>query len=296
MNLIHEYTKNANPDMTAVPPGVFPPSLYEECSESKILPLDTRSTLKTEYPATAPNLLASFVKILPQESLECSAQCTSHLFYVIRGSGLVTTTDWSSNWEEGDLFVCPGNDYVFLFCKDPKDAVLYWVCDSPLLQYLGVRLATEKFTTTFFKKELLYQHLKEVRHDENHHNRNRIGILMSNEKTDSSTRTITHVLWSLLNILPKHSAQRPHRHNSVALDLCVSGGSEDVYTLMGPELDDDGWVKDPLRINWISGGVFITPPGWYHSHHNDSDEDAIVLPIQDAGLYTYQRTLNIQFA
>ena len=30
------------------------------------------------------------------------------------------------------------------------------------------------------------------------------------------------------------------------------------------------------------------------SHHNDSGEDAWVLPVQDAGLYTYQRTLNIR--
>jgi gentisate 1,2-dioxygenase len=188
--------------------------------------------------------------------------------------------------------VCPGNEHVVFYGR----GIVYWVCDSPLLQYLGVQLTTEKFNMTFFKKELLYQRLMEVRHDENHHDRNRIGILLSNEKTDSSTRTITHVLWSLLNILPQHSVQRPHRHNSVALDLCVSGGSEEVYTLMGPELGEDGWVKDPLRIHWISGGVFITPPGWYHSHHNDSDTDAIVLPIQDAGLYTYQRTLDIQFA
>jgi len=295
MNLIYEYTQNANPDMTSVPPGIFPPTLYEECSTSMIIPLDTRSTLKTDYPATAPNLLAHFVKILPREHVECSAQCTSHLFFVMRGSGVLTTSKGSFDWKEGDLFVCPGNEHVVFYVED-KESILYWVCDSPLLQYLGVRLATEKFTTTFFKKELLYQRLMEVRHDENHHDRNRIGILMSNEKTDSSTRTITHVLWSLLNILPKHTVQRPHRHNSVALDLCVSGGSEDVYTLMGPELGEDGWVKDPLRIHWISGGVFITPPGWYHSHHNDSDTDAIVLPIQDAGLYTYQRTLNIQFA
>jgi gentisate 1,2-dioxygenase len=298
MNLIYEYTQNANPYMTSVPPGIFPPSLYETCLESMIIPLDTRSTLKTDYPATAPNLLAHFVKILSQQSVHCSANCTSHLFYVLRGSGRMTSTSSheSTLWEKGDLFVLPGNKNIVLFGDDPHESILYWVCDSPLLEYLGVQFTKEKFSTTFFKKDILYRNLMEVRHDEHHHDRNRVGILMSNEKTDSNTRTITHVLWSLLNILPQHSAQRPHRHNSVALDLCVTGGSERVYTLMGPELDEDGWVKNPLRIEWISGGVFITPPGWYHSHHNDSDEDAIVLPIQDAGLYTYQRTLNIEFA
>ncbi len=42
--------------------------------------------------------------------------------------------------------------------------------------------------------------------------------------------------------------------------------------------------------------AFVTPPGWWHSHQNESDEDAIVLPVQDAGLQTYMQTLDIQFA
>ena len=33
----------------------------------------------------------------------------------------------------------------------------------------------------------------------------------------------------------------------------------------------------------------------WHSHHNTGDSVAWVLPIQDAGLYTHQRTLDIRF-
>ena len=62
------------------------------------------------------------------------------------------------------------------------------------------------------------------------------------------------------------------------------------------EIDKDGFIIDPIRCDWIPGGVFITPPGWWHSHHNESDATAWVLPIQDAGLYTHQRTLDIRFA
>lgn len=40
----------------------------------------------------------------------------------------------------------------------------------------------------------------------------------------------------------------------MALDLCVSASGEGkVYTLMGPELDENGWVKDPIRLDWKSG-------------------------------------------
>jgi hypothetical protein len=55
-------------------------------------------------------------------------------------------------------------------------------------------------------------------------------------------------------------------------------------------------VVDPIRVDWADGSVFVTPPGWWHSHHNESDSTAWVLPIQDAGLYTHQRTLDIRFA
>ena len=65
---------------------------------------------------------------------------------------------------------------------------------------------------------------------------------------------------------------------------------------MGPELDEAGWVRDPVRMEWASGAVFTTPPGWWHSHHNESGEDAWVLPTQDAGLFTHQRTLDIRFS
>ena len=34
----------------------------------------------------------------------------------------------------------------------------------------------------------------------------------------------------------------------------------------------------------------------WHSHHNESGKDAYVLPIQDAGLLTYQRVFEISFS
>ena len=80
----------------------------------------------------------------------------------------------------------------------------------------------------------------------------------------------------------------------VALDMAVHA-LPNVYTLMAPSLDADGKLINPVRVDWIKGGVFLTPPGWWHSHHNESEEMAWVLPMQDAGLYTYQRTLDIRF-
>ena len=93
-----------------------------------------------------------------------------------------------------------------------------------------------------------------------------------------------------------NSIQKPHRHNSVAIDLCIFAEPEKVYTLIGKDLDENGEIIYPQKIYWSTGGVFTTPPGLWHSHINESDKDAYVLPVQDAGLYTYQRTLDIQFS
>jgi gentisate 1,2-dioxygenase len=108
------------------------------------------------------------------------------------------------------------------------------------------------------------------------------------------TKTITPTLWSLYNLLPAKSKQKVHRHNSIALDYCVSAG-ENTYTMIGKDLDENGNIINPIRANWAPGASFVTPPNWWHSHHNESDEDAIVLPVQDAGLHTILQTLNIQF-
>merc|ERR1712151_139853 len=80
-------------------------------------------------------------------------------------------------------------------------------------------------------------------------------------------------------------------------DLAVSGGEEGmVYTLLGRSLDADGKISNPKKAVWQSGGVFVTPPGWWHSHYNEGRLRAWVLPMQDAGLYTHQRTLDIRFS
>jgi gentisate 1,2-dioxygenase len=120
------------------------------------------------------------------------------------------------------------------------------------MTYLGVSPTEPKFNLTVFRKERMLAEIETIRHQPGAEQRNRMGILLGNRSTESTTKTLTHILWSLLNVLPPNEAQRPHRHNSVALDLCVfSPSSSDtinspgngVYTLMGPELGEDGCGK-----------------------------------------------------
>jgi gentisate 1,2-dioxygenase len=95
--------------------------------------------------------------------------------------------------------------------------------------------------------------------------------------------------------LSPNTIQKPHRHNSVALDLCIKcDDSNNIYTLIGDELDENGNIKNPQKIHWNTSEMFITPPGLWHSHNNIGDTFAYILPIQDAGLLLYQRILGIE--
>lgn len=293
---IYEYSSAANPHMVQVPVAVHPNSLHES-GPTRIIPFDLSEQMSIPSPATSPNLLASFIRMNPGESIDSEASATSQAFYIIRGSGKTNSPEHGEiSWSEGDLFVFPMSNEPVTH-HGIEDSAIYWVHDAPLLKYLGVSPNCMKFNPTLFKRERMLAEVERIKHQPGAEHRNRMGILLGNKITEETTKTLTHTLWSLLNILPAGDAQRPHRHNSVALDLCVSAEQgEGVYTLMGPELDEDGWVKNPVKCLWITGAVFSTPPGWWHSHHNETNVPAWVLPMQDAGLYTHQRTLDIKFS
>ena len=44
---------------------------------------------------------------------------------------------------------------------------------------------------------------------------------------------------------------------------------------MSKELNDDGTIKNQLK-DIGKNSIFITPPGWWHSHHNESENEAWV--------------------
>lgn len=295
---IYEYTSAANPDMPPVPVLAMSAEVHRS-GKTRVIPFDLSKQLGLSYTATSPNLLCGFLRICQGEVLETKAVATSQAFYIISGAGnSVSEEHGEVTWKTGDLFVLPATAGAITHAAT-SDTSIYYVNDEPLMKYLGVAPTVQKFQPTVFRQERMLAEVENISHMPGAKHLNRLGILLGNKITHNNTKTLTHVLWSLLNRLPPGDAQRPHKHNSVAFDLCVLSAateSKGVYTLMGPELTEDGWVKDPIRCDWVTGAVFVTPPGWWHSHHNETGEPAWVLPMQDAGLYTYQRTLDIQFA
>jgi gentisate 1,2-dioxygenase len=296
----------------------------KECSVG-INYIDNGSGYKVDYKATSPNLLANFIVLdvankdnnqhivqfnRSDNAVAKEINASSHLFYILDGKCRFTIkeevyvrgeeygevyidkkyTDYIV--ECGEIFICP----VFLGLKienvsENEKTEIYYVNDSPLLNYLGAEAEKTLFNPCVYDKKFIQENL----HTLSDPQKNRKGILLSNTDTEKiGVNTITPTLWALYNELPPNTKQRPHRHNSVALDLCIScTDSENIYTLVGDELDEQGNIVNPTKVNWKQGEMFITPPGLWHSHHNDGDTYAYILPIQDAGLLLYQRILGI---
>jgi gentisate 1,2-dioxygenase len=250
----------------------------------------------TDYKATTPNLLSGFIKLDNQQQIvidvmnKSEFNASSHLFYIIEGDINIILDDIHVfTGSPGDIIISPKINKLEIIAN--SSASIYYVNDSPLLNYIGVIPNKDKFTACCYSRDFIFEKL-ELLSDVNN---NRKGILLGNQDTEKiGTKTITHILWTLFNEVPEKTNQKVHKHNSVAIDYCVFSPDETkVYTLVGDKLDENGNIINPQKIYWKTGTMFITPPGLWHSHHNETNNSAYVLPIQDAGLLIYQRILGI---
>jgi gentisate 1,2-dioxygenase len=300
----HDYRQASNPladaGVSPIPGARFAAALHEQ-GPTRILPLDTSTMLGCSGPATTPGLCANFVRIHSGHALVTDANATSQLVFVMRGTGTTRLAvdggiDMPAGleipWRAGDLFTLPAKTAATHVGGD--DAALYWVHDEPLLRHLGAVATTRRFCPTLYRHEAIRAALDAVVRDPESARANRLSVLLGNHLFPQSM-TVTHVLWAMFGILPVGVVQPPHRHQSVAVDLVVDA-KPGCYTMVGRKLAADGSIADGERFDWEPHSVFITPPGLWHSHHNESGQPAHILPIQDAGLHTYLRTLSILFS
>jgi gentisate 1,2-dioxygenase len=292
--LYYEYSKAANPIgeglTTQVPLADFLHHLHES-GPTRIIPFDLSHELKCPGPATSPALCSNFIRIEPGEHIRTSPNATSELYYVIRGTGRTVVHEETIGWAKGDFLTLPAQSAAEHFADE--DAAFYWVHDEPLLRYLGVTATARHFKPTLYPRERAMMELERVEHDPEAAKRSRVSVLLAN-RAFPQTRTITHVIWAMFGVLPDGAVQLPHHHESVALDFIIDC-KPGCYTLIGVELDENGNIVNGRRADWKPGSAFVTPPGLWHSHHNESGAPAHLMPIQDAGLHTYLRTLDIHF-
>jgi len=290
----YEYEKNVNPHLNHIP---FYEKNIDECNYG-IHIIDFSEVFNVQYKSTTPNLLASFIKLTKSDNIELNNieynefNATSNLFYIIKGKAAIHIDNESENVvNSGDILITPCFCSLKIINVDEDELEIYYINDSPLVNYLGSKVEKKIFQTAVYSNTFLLEKLNDL----SNKNNNRKGILLSNKDTEAlGINTITPVLWALYNELPCKTTQKPHKHNSVALDLCIKCiDSENIYTLIGEKLDENGNILNPTKVHWKEGSMFITPPGLWHSHNNDGDTYAYILPIQDAGLFLYQRILGI---
>lgn len=204
---LYEYSAAASVQLPIQPAIAFPSTLHTGPEPSAIIPLDLSASLgSTSTPATSPNLLASFVRIHPGSSVSTKALCSSQLFYVIRGSGVTTGGSCGEiSWSTGDTFTLPGTEGELTHTASAiSSASLYWVHDEPLLRYLGVAPShPPRFSPALYTDKMLRDKVEEISHEAGAEGRNRKGVLMGHEVTEGETKTITPVLWALLNVSEK---------------------------------------------------------------------------------------------
>jgi len=289
----YEYENNVNPKLNQVP---IKTKNINEC-ETGITFIDLSELYNVDHLATTPNLLASFIKVNSSSFVmnyvkPSSHNSSSNLFFVLQSNSQFKIDGEQFDVKCGEILVTPCFKNLEIVNKSLEELQIYYINDSPLLNYLGSKSSKKIFKTSVYDKGFLMRNLKDLSNPNN----NRKGILLSNKDTEKiGVNTVTPTLWALYNELPPNTVQKPHRHNSVALDLCIScEDSENIYTLVGEKLDADGNIVDPIKVNWKQSEMFITPPGLWHSHNNTGNTYAYILPIQDAGLLLYQRILGIE--
>ena len=295
----YEYENNVNPPLKSIP--IFEKNIID--CDYGITFIDFSQLFNINYKSTTPNLLASFIKIDNNKNIQLNNNYdndninnnflngTSHLFYILNGSCEIFIDNEKYTICLGDILITPLFNELNIINTNTDELQIYYINDSPLVNYLGNKPMKKIFKTSIYSNEFLLKNLHHLSNPKN----NRKGILLSNTDTEKiGINTITPILWALYNELPPHTIQKPHKHNSVALDLCIScNDSENIYTLIGDELDENGEIINPVKVYWKQGGMFITPPSLWHSHNNIGTSYAYILPIQDAGLLLYQRILGI---
>ena len=293
---LFEYSKAANPIGSGHAPQLpivrFGPEIYLD-QPTGVVPLDLSNELGVnDGAATSPALLANFVSIRAGEQIDTSPNATSQLYYVLHGRGFAAINGHLVKWEKGDFLTLPAGARSVFYAD--ADAAMYWVHDEPLLRYLGVEATQPKFAPTKFCRADAVAKLEDIASRPGANDKSRVSVLLANANQEQ-TLTITHVLWAMFGVLPAGQVQRPHRHQSVALDLILDAPPSGCYTLLGTRLDEHGEIVDPIRVEWQAGGAFTTPPGMWHAHYNETDTPAHLIPVQDAGLQTYLRSLDIKF-
>lgn len=257
---------------------------FDPATATAVIALDLSDRLGTDFAATTPLILTRYLRIRAGDTLDTRLKASGELYYVITGSGETQSGADRIAWGAGDVFCLPGGGASTHVAGD-ADCVLWLITNEPQLAFEHLEPPSPENAVTgtvhYPAAEIAHQ-LQRV--GEKLKGQKAAGLaLVFSSAEQARSRNVLPSLTLAVNQLPPHDFQRPHRHNSAAVTLCIQGKS--CYSLIGGK-----------RVDWQQHAVMVTPPGDVHSHHNDGDEQMTCLIVQDGGLYYHCRTMGFEFA
>ncbi len=245
--------------------------------------LDLQAVLGTSYPATTPNLLAKYLRVAAGESLTIAPDASGEVYFALQGDAVIAKRADSIEAREGDVICLPGGGETTITATS-GDCVVYSVTDEPALAWLGARAPDEgqsRVAAVHYPASEIDACLNSV-HDRVTDERLTGKFVLFSGPGAAETNTVTRTISLAMNSLEAGGTQEAHRHNAVALTLCLQG--EHVYSLV-----------DGARSDWHQHAVLITPPASLHSHHNEGNKRMLSLVAQDGGLFYNARTVGFSF-
>ena len=248
-----------------------------------LVPLDLRAELGVDFAATTPILLTRYARVRAGEKLATRFAASGEIYYAIAGRGETTVGAESIAWEAGDAFCLPGGLDAVHVARD-EDCVLWIVTNEPALAFERVQspapgaaaIAAVHYPGAEIRRQIDAIHRLPA-------DKTLTGKAVTLSQTAlERDRTCLPSLTLAMNSLPAGESQRAHRHNAVAVTLIVQGTR--CHS-----------VVDGERLVWDRHATMITPPGAPHSHHNDGDDLALFLIVQDGGLHYHTRTMGFAY-
>ena len=280
-------TGNAfNIQLPEVPNAVFtkePALAFAVGTKTSLIACDTSKEMDCNFPATSPFVLAYYARINAYEELKTDFVASGSIYYVIQGSGQTVSGGENISWGPGDIFVVPGGEMQTHQAGDGF-VVLWVVTNEPQLAFENLQSPAKGSAPT----EMIHYPSSEIKkqidliYKVGRGNDIAGSALIFSSSMQEETRNVLPTLTLAMNSLPPGLSQRPHRHNSVAVSLVING--KDCFSMI------DGQRKD-----WAPWATTITPPVSVHSHHNDGNEQAMFLIVQDGGLYYHARAMGFEF-
>jgi gentisate 1,2-dioxygenase len=248
---------------------------------SSAIPLDISDQLAASVPATTPLLLARYLCLRQGDALPLQLHATAVIYYVIRGTGESSHGRDRLAWSTGDIFRMPGGDTVH---RADRGAVLWAVSNEPEVAFHKLQMPDDdaaSLAIVHFPAAEIRQHLDEVRaRPAQQDGSGKVVVFATSEYEKMLSLTPSMTL--ALNSMEPGQTQRAHRHNSAAVTLVIAG--QHCYSTINGD-----------KMAWQPYATMITPATALHSHHNEGDQLATFLIVQDGGLFYHCRAIGFSF-